>query len=76
MNELKPCPFCGGVAELLKSTECGGFGLYVEHAKVICVRCGATGARFSDFDYGKDVFTYKAIDAWNTRKEKNDETEE
>lgn len=72
-NELKPCPFCGGVAELIPSTECGGFGLYAKTVTITCIRCGATGGSFSDFDHGEKSFKKKAISAWNTRYEENND---
>jgi Lar family restriction alleviation protein len=67
MEELKPCPFCGGKA----------FVATVEHPKesrpnyrfygnIICIicqaSCGTTG-----FELTKDVADEKAIKAWNRR---------
>jgi len=60
---LKPCPFCGGKAELDKCIPCG----YV-HVK--CTHCGATGKNLTitkeDDAFGADVI---AVIAWNTRTE-------
>ena len=51
---LKPCPFCGGEAELYDETECGGFGLYVQRFFVICEECHASGGEANDYvDKGK-----------------------
>lgn len=59
MDELKPCPFCDGEAELLISD----FG-----SNVGCTKCRARARSFihgvDDLD-GSDI---KAIKAWNTRK--------
>ena len=50
-EELKPCPFCGGEAELFGTTESGIF--YVE-----CLNCDVNG----NFDMPEE-----AIAAWNRR---------
>ena len=64
MNEsLKPCPFCGGEAEL----QYGGNGSR-EAAGMSFVRCKGCGAIGQKFEvcrrYSSDE---KAIEAWNRR---------
>ena len=61
MDELKPCPFCGGDAELLSlnNTEQGLSPLYWY---VVCTNgCARTFRHISDHD---------AIEAWNRRAER------
>ena len=57
MDELKPCPFCGGKAKWRYSKPCGW---------IQCKKCGATSVPVAD-SYeeadGKEV----AIAAWNRR---------
>lgn len=56
MDDLKPCPFCGGEA---KYKVIYGFHGYSETEYIVtCKRCGATMT--------KDVET-GVIDAWNRR---------
>ena len=60
--DLKPCPFCGGNAEL-RHTE--GNSEYGKTAFVACLRCGANSRMVSlSFKYSADE---KAIEAWNRR---------
>lgn len=51
MNELKPCPFCGGEAKLYKAKS---WEIFVE-----CTSCHTDSAIFYDVE--------KAIEAWNRR---------
>lgn len=53
MNELKPCPFCGGEAFLEEEKICDEMSFWF----VICMKCG--GSKFSD----KNL----AVKAWNRR---------
>lgn len=63
MTELKPCPFCGGAAEL-KTREYAMVG-HKQQAYVICKTCGVTSAYFSEnIAYCANE---KAIEAWNRR---------
>lgn len=58
MDELKPCPFCGGDAELL-SINNNGQGLSPLFWYVVCTNmCARTFRHISDHD---------AIEAWNRR---------
>ena len=64
MDELKPCPFCGGKAKLYATIT----RTYPNHCKhyCYCEKCYATGESFSDLENdGSSVF--KAIEAWNRR---------
>ena len=65
-TELKPCPFCGGNAELYDDTECGGFGLYVKRFFVICEECHASGGEANDY-VDKGNLKKLAIKRWNRR---------
>lgn len=58
MSELKPCPFCGGEAEMLTAESMHGGNLY----GVMCNCCACH----------TDVFDNEAeaIAAWNTRAER------
>ena len=53
--KLKPCPFCGGKAEMMEATYLG-----IE-SSVICFSCGASGPTVFSED--------KAAERWNNRKE-------
>ena len=48
-NELKPCPFCGGEAEIHIQPVCGEKG--------VCVRCKKCKSR-SKFDYFDCTYQY------------------
>lgn len=77
-DELTPCPFCKGKAEVeLLSTGFGALG-YSDTWQVKCLKCGATFGQpfesaFHREDDGTVVFTMDgradAIAAWNTRAE-------
>ena len=64
MVELKPCPFCGGEAELKK--ESYAFGLEkIERVYCHCLNCGiATPVCAASLDY---CAVDKIIEIWNTR---------
>ena len=55
-NELKPCPFCGGAAEVYCDREMGG-----SQYRIKCTNCPA--------DVGRHWYWKKndAIAAWNRR---------
>lgn len=55
MNELKPCPFCGGACDIVRDEPISGAG-FVE-----CHECGARGG-ISRPD--------EAVRLWNTRAER------
>lgn len=56
MEELKPCPFCGGKADLVD------YGLTGRMKVVQCSDCGARTRVFNP-----NVKRGNAIDAWNRR---------
>ena len=58
-DDLKPCPFCGGEAEL-----CGMVGTrYIR-----CTSCGCDGPIFQDTKK-------EAVESWNTRSDRIEELE-
>lgn len=57
--ELKPCPFCGGEAELY--TYWGGMGVHRYINVVRCKKCRCNS--------GEWKIKPKAVDAWNRRAE-------
>jgi Lar family restriction alleviation protein len=71
-NELKPCPFCKGKAEIKR-----GNAYYVPCVYAHCTECGATMPKVPInhlfYTQGKQVrlteeqATMKAINAWNRR---------
>lgn len=66
---LKPCPFCGGKAQLINSTEIDGYYHY-EVAYVECECCLAKSKSFIiDGYYGTTTKEEHAINAWNMRAE-------
>lgn len=62
MNELKPCPFCGGKARLFVSNG----------VRVLCPICGATTRILVDSERVGTSAVEDVIKAWN-RRGNNDE---
>ena len=58
--ELKPCPFCGGEAQLVRDR----IGLW----RVGCKKCNCMTTYQFDFGEGEEVSQKKAANVWNTRK--------
>ena len=59
MNELKPCPFCGGKA-LLSHDHAGIGASYIR-----CEKCGLESIRFiRSFEIARDD---RAVEYWNRR---------
>lgn len=56
MDELKPCPFCGGEAYVQFSA--------FQTAEVVCSKCGARGTAWC-FEKNEE----RAIESWNRRVE-------
>lgn len=78
MTELKPCPFCGGEAELVE----GEYGMYLVGYAIYCkgtcgAKLGVTGRLCEAYEWTPYFDTEaEAIAAWNTRAErtcKNDD---
>lgn len=62
MDNLKPCPFCGGRAELSEGSFDGK-----EISYVMCKNCASQGEFF--FVSPKYASAERAIEAWNRRAE-------
>lgn len=67
--DLKPCPFCGGIAELSEETVCFGHGEFITKHYVVCDSCHAQTKSFPEY-YEKDPIGL-AVDAWNKRSNDN-----
>ena len=71
--QLKPCPFCGGKAQLEGSFRAFVNGETTRVALVKCTACQARSGRVPLSDYGKSSHSVeanqKAIDMWNRRVE-------
>lgn len=70
--EIKTCPFCGNLAELVLDIDADGERWW----RVECTHCGAAGGGFSEeLDIPGNMqwkniteTTSKAVNAWNRRK--------
>lgn len=74
MNNLKPCPFCGGEATIYESQkECTKDGLFIAHYKAGCDNCKIYFSHNSEFilENGQPKFYRNGyefvINAWNRR---------
>lgn len=68
LNELKPCPFCGGEGKLRNHWESIGMGANVEQFYVRCEDCGSCGGVIDEMFFKGDLKSM-AIKAWNRRAE-------
>ena len=64
MSKLKPCPFCGSEAKLIKTLERNDDGFHI-HA-VACLNNDCIASNLSCLCYGKKTKN-SAIEAWNLR---------
>ena len=64
MKELKPCPFCGGEAEIVKQVDTPFYGVGCKDGW--CIGAGTKHENYIGYD--------KAAKAWNTRTVKVDVT--
>ena len=62
VNDLKPCPFCGGKAILYVIG-----GDYGTNSYVYCVKCHSRGSLKTSYDL--DIAKESAMQAWNRRVE-------
>ena len=71
MNNLKPCPFCGGKAFLERSHRAFINAETTKVAFVRCTKCNARSGRVNLSDYEKTSRSTeaetKAIYSWNNR---------
>lgn len=73
MQELKPCPFCGGKAKLKCDPE--NWGYSAERNKIECSKCNSStdwynwkiGDGITHADYSLERSEEEAIEAWNRR---------
>ena len=84
MNELLPCPFCGGTKlkidqKTSSSTKWNSEKKRVDKLVVVTVRCnkchtrGPTTSMYAGWsDSPRIALEEKAADAWNTRTERKD----
>lgn len=64
MNELKPCPFCGGKAEIRKGNNYGD----PPHFYVVCTQCGIRGCTTCLlYDGDEKECLKKCEEKWNRR---------
>lgn len=76
-NELKfkPCPFCGGKAEVMEHIEVIGHGACIKEYYVRCIDCGANGPRESDFYKHWWQSIEDCTRKWNERMTSNENQE-
>lgn len=71
MEELKPCPFCGGKVHLERSTRGFWKGESCRLSLVRCPNCEARGPKIPHSKYGKASNSWEAdkeaVEAWNRR---------
>ena len=66
--QLKPCPFCGGEAEIKKDNTCMGHGDYGSCKWVKCKECGTSTKKYlCDGYYGCECTDEELAEKWNRR---------
>lgn len=68
MDEVKPCPFCGGRAEVDARSSRGPHGEEFPWWHVVCLSCCATGPRVVRHYHGDAYAIGEAVRAWNARR--------
>lgn len=63
---FKPCPFCGGMADI---PQCTHMVLGLERHMVFCLNCGIAFFHTDNQDYGHYQDLPVLIEAWNKRYE-------
>ena len=63
MSELKPCPFCGGKAELTHERD--SFLNFAIYSAIMCSKCGVKSPRFQQ--KCATASDEEAAKAWNRR---------
>lgn len=73
--KLKPCPFCGGKAKVVKSTQELPFSEEINYFEIMCTNCGITPFFTKELNlYYKSnheeiekKLIHEVADMWNTR---------
>ena len=61
--ELKPCPFCGGEADMCGSVSCN-YGKHTISVDFVCLGCGTKIKLKTKWEFDP---IYEAVEAWNRR---------
>ena len=73
MTELKPCPFCGGEAEVGQVAHGSGMDDHFINWFIRCQKCGANIERAADDFYGREFFSAgEVMELWNRRDNNGD----
>lgn len=72
MSDLKPCPFCGGEAEVYGVRRCGEMTDHLEDRTIRCKKCHIPSIEYGAHYGTEDVFYNphepEMIKRWNTRE--------
>ena len=63
--ELKPCPFCGGLAQLVRYESDNQ--QYLCTLSIECDKCQCAMSDKLDYDESEAVWTDRLVEEWNTR---------
>ena len=64
---LEHCPFCGGEAQIVSTTEVIGHGACVTEHYVQCLKCKAKGPMESEYYEEKEACIKACKAGWNRR---------